>query len=99
MSPTPCPNSLAFKSHAPPNSSTGLYRTNAHRRINGRAIPYKLTEIDFIAAYVIPEDSWFILPLRDILGRTSLLFRRKRDRRRGIYDSYREAWRLLRIRP
>jgi hypothetical protein len=70
----------------------GLYRANAHRRIHGRAVPCKLTEIDFIAAYIIPEDSWFILPLRDILGVTSLLFRRKRDRRRGSYD----AWPLLR---
>jgi hypothetical protein len=76
----------------------GLFRTNAHRRVNGRAVPYKLTEIDFIAAYIIPEDSWFILPLRDILGLTSLLFRRKRDRRPGLYDAYREAWRLLRLK-
>ncbi len=40
----------------------GLYHVNAHRRIHGRAVPYKLSEIDFIAAYVIPEDSWFIFP-------------------------------------
>jgi hypothetical protein len=51
----------------------GLYRVNAHRRIHGRAVPYKLSEIDFIAAYVIPEDSWFIFPLPHILGLTSLL--------------------------
>ena len=73
-----------------------LYRVNAHRRIDGRAVPYKLTEIDFIAAYIIPEDSWFILPLRDILGTTSLLFRRKRDRRPHPYNQYREAWHYLR---
>src|SRR5712672_2920595 len=41
----------------------GLYRVNAHRRINGRAVPYTLAEIDFFAAYIIPEDSWFIFPL------------------------------------
>ena len=33
----------------------GLYRVNAHRRIHGRAVSYKLSEIDFIAAYVIPK--------------------------------------------
>ena len=32
----------------------GLYRVNAHRRINGRAVAYKLSEIDFFAAYIIP---------------------------------------------
>ena len=74
----------------------GQYHVNAHRRVNGRAVPYKLTEIDFIAAYVIPEDSWFIIPLHNILGVCSLLFRSKHDRKPGIYDGYREAWRLLR---
>ena len=74
----------------------GQYHVNAHRQVNGRAVPYKLTEIDFIAAYVIPEDSWFILPLHDIVGICSLLFRSKRDRKPGMYDAYREAWHLLR---
>jgi hypothetical protein len=73
----------------------GLYRVNAHRRINGTAVPYKLSEIDFIAAYVIPEDSWFIIPLAHILGQTSLLFRPKKSRRPCPYAPYREAWHLL----
>ena len=74
----------------------GLYHLNAHRRINGRAVPYKLSEIDFIAAYVIPEDSWFIFPLPHILGLTSLLLSPKKRRRPGLYDNYREAWHQLR---
>ncbi len=74
----------------------GLYRVNAHRRINGRAVPYTLSEVDFIAAYIIPEDAWFILPLAHILGQTSLLFRPKKSRRPCPYADYREAWHLLR---
>ncbi len=74
----------------------GLYRVNVHRRINGRAVPYTLSEIDFIAAYVIPEDSWFIIPLAHILGQTSLLLRPKKSRRPCPYANYREAWPLLR---
>lgn len=73
----------------------GLYRVNADRRINGRAVPYTLSEIDFIAAYVIPEDSWFILPLAHVLGQTSLLHRPKKSRRPCPYAHYREAWHLL----
>ncbi len=73
----------------------GFYRTNAHRRISGRAVPYKPTEIDFIAAYVIPEETWYIIPIRAVRG-TSLLFRPKRSRKRGLYEDYREAWHLLR---
>jgi len=74
----------------------GLYRVNAHRRSNGRAVPYLPGEIHFFAAYIIPEDTWYILPLHAIRGVTSLLFRRRRDRRPGLYDAYREAWHLLR---
>jgi len=73
----------------------GLYHLNAHRRINGRAVPYKLSEIDFIAAYIIPEDSWFIFPLPHILGLTSLLLSPKTRRRPSLYDNYREAWHHL----
>jgi hypothetical protein len=73
----------------------GLYRVNAHRRIHGCAVPYKLSEIDFIAAYVIPEDSWFIFPLPHILGATSLLLSPKKRRKPHPNNPYREAWHLL----
>ena len=73
----------------------GLYRINSSRRLNGRVVPYKLSEIDFVAAYIIPEDSWFILPLPHVLGQTSLLFRPKKSKIPGLYDTYREAWHYL----
>jgi PD-(D/E)XK endonuclease len=74
----------------------GLYRVNANRRINGRAVPYTLAEIDFFAAYVIPEDSWFIFPLTHILGATAVTLSPKRRRKPHINNPYREAWHLLR---
>jgi hypothetical protein len=74
----------------------GLYHLNAHRRTGGKAIPYTLKEIDFFAALVIPEDTWYIIPLSHVLGRTSFLFRPKNDRRPNPYAFYKEAWRLLR---
>jgi len=73
----------------------GLYRVNAHRRINGRAVPYTLAEIDFFAAYVIPEDSWFIFPLAHILGSTAVTLSPKRRRKPHCNDPYREAWHYL----
>jgi hypothetical protein len=73
----------------------GLYRANAHRRIYGKAVPYTLDEIDFFAAYVIPEDSWFIFPLTHILGATAVTLSPKRRRKPHINDPYREAWHLL----
>ena len=94
----PAPGSPALLWRMQVKSSTqllnGLYRINAHRRAGGRAIAYQPGEIDFIAAYIIPEDTWYIIPLKAVRG-TSLLFRRKKDRRPGLYDKYRNAWWLL----
>jgi len=74
----------------------GQYHVTVQRKVNGRTVPYTLSEIDFIAAYIIPEDSWFIIPLAHILGQTSLLFRPKKSRRPCPYADYREAWPRLR---
>jgi hypothetical protein len=73
-----------------------MYHLNAHRRTGGRAVPYLPGEIDFLAAYIIPEDTWYIIPLEAFLGSTSLLFRRRDDPKPGLYDEYKEAWHLLR---
>jgi hypothetical protein len=48
-------------------------------------------------AYIIPEDTWYVIPIEAVRG-TSLLFRRKRDRKPGLYDEYKEAWHSLRPR-
>jgi hypothetical protein len=74
-----------------------LYRAMAQRRRRGRWVTYLPTEIDFIVVHVVPEDSWFVLPIREILGTMNLLFSPK-DRRpqKGKLDHYREAWHLLR---
>ncbi len=56
--------------------------------------PYSKQQIDFIAAYVIPEDSWFIIPLAKATGSAMML--PSRDAKRpSLYEPYREAWHLL----
>jgi len=74
----------------------GFYYLKASRQVDGQAVPYNLREIDFIVAYVIPEDSWFIFPLPHILGIGSLLLSPKARPRPAHYDGYREAWHYLR---
>jgi addiction module HigA family antidote len=79
---------------------SGLYHINPTHRIAGRPIPYLPTEIDFIAAHVVPEDAWFIFPIEDILNRTCLLLRPRRRPKSGpkhlpasgLFDKYRESW-------
>jgi hypothetical protein len=75
----------------------GQYHVNSHRRTNSGVIPYRLDEVDFLVAHIIPEDTWFILPIDIIHDRTSLLFApRHHPRGLGLYGAYREAWHLLR---
>jgi hypothetical protein len=91
----PRPRLIRVQVKATTQLQYGLYRVNAHRRIYGKAVPYTLDEIDFFAAYVIPEDSWFIFPLTHILGSTSVSLSPKRRRKPHINNPYREAWHLL----
>ncbi len=72
----------------------GFYHISSLRHSCGSVIAYKPTEVDFVIAHIIPDDSWFIFPIRDTP--TCLALRPKGDRRRGIRESYREAWHLLR---
>jgi hypothetical protein len=76
--------------------SQGTYFIASQRCCNGTAIPYTAREIDYLAAYVFPEDAWFIIPVRAFVPRTSLhLFPEERGKV-GMYARYREAWELLR---
>jgi hypothetical protein len=76
--------------------SDGSYYVTAYHRTSGRKGAYLPSEIDFLVAHVIPDDSWFIFPIQAIAGRTGPSLRPKNSRRRGVYEAYREAWHLLR---
>src|SRR5258706_624336 len=56
--------------------------------------PYKKNSFDFVAAYVIPEDVWFILPEKKIRGMWSVGPYPKLETAK--YREYQEAWHLLR---
>lgn len=59
-----------------------------------------LRKIDFFAAYVIPEDAWYLLPAAVVLQTRSLclmLCPVQHPRKDSFhYEVYREAWTLLR---
>ncbi len=58
--------------------------------------PYKRGDFDFLAAYVIPEDVWYIIPARLIIGgkKTAIMLFTKTQASR--WAPYKEAWHLLR---
>ena len=74
--------------------SQGFYVCNA-RPSTSRKV-YRRGEFDFLAIYVIPEDLWYILPAKLIVGgkrSTVHLFTTSPQSR---YLPYKEAWHLLR---
>jgi hypothetical protein len=56
--------------------------------------PYKKNSFDFVAAYVIPEDVWFVLPEKVVRGMWSVGLYPKLETAK--YREYQEAWHLLR---
>lgn len=58
---------------------------------------YSTEQIDFIAAYVVPEDAWFIIPVSELRTKTLYLPTRERAAR-SKYGRFLEAWHLLGVR-
>ena len=64
-------------------------------RGGGSKTGYRCCEIDFFAGYVIPQDVWYIIPVRAVARLKSIRLCPHRPSRRRL-ELYREAWRLLR---
>ena len=55
------------------------------------------TSFDFLAAYVVFENAWYIIPEDKIQGKRALTFYPKS--KKAKYEKYREAWHLLEPDP
>ncbi len=55
---------------------------------------YARGSFDFVAAYVIPEDVWYIVPAEKLRKRGTMII--GSDSKQALYEEYREAWHLLR---
>jgi len=71
----------------------------ARRHYRGPMTQYSAEEIDFIAAYVVPHDVWYIVPISEIGSSTQIhLYPEGAKRINGAhFEKYREAWDLLRL--
>lgn len=70
------------------------FKPDAHSK------PYTLKQIDFFAAYVIPEDVWYLIPAKILVGlegkkALTLLPENPKSPERYAHECYREAWKLL----
>ena len=71
----------------------GSYSFRAH----GHSLrAYRADEIDALVAYVVPENAWYVFPVKVVrLLRSLKLFTGSR-KRRSKFEKYREAWWILR---
>jgi len=59
--------------------------------------PYSGDPFDFVAAYLIPEDLWYIIPAEKFQGQGSIALYPKL--KNSKYGRYKEAWHLQRGKP
>ncbi len=69
------------------------YVCAVHPNQKGRA--YRRGEFDFLAAYVIPEDVWYIFPARVVMKGTMNLLVLSPSVPGHRYERFKEAWHLL----
>ena len=73
--------------------------TQCHHRksykchLTSNGVPYTRDQIDLFAAYVIPADAWYLLPLRVTHHQTVVFL--SPHMKKSKYSKYREAWHLL----
>ncbi len=69
----------------------GAYRVSSGSGLRSK-IPYTAADIDLLAAYIIPEDAWYLIPISAFAPVTGLRLRPGSRRR---FEPFRDAWRLL----
>lgn len=56
---------------------------------------YSSSEIDFLVAYVVPENEWYIIPAAEIENQYSIVLFPHLLRSTGKFEKYKNAWNLL----
>ena len=78
--------------------SVSVAQRDAYRICSGSGhrskTAYTPSDLDFLAAYVIPHDAWYIIPVAAFTPVKTLRLRPHHPSRRR-FELYREAWRLL----
>jgi hypothetical protein len=68
--------------------------TRCEARAAGSGELYTLDDLDFLAAYVIEKDLWYVVPAETFVPRATVHFNYG-PRSQGMFEIYREAWCLL----
>ena len=77
--------------------NTGISRKSEITEKRER-VGYTSADVDFIVAYVEPQNAWYVIPV-DALGQRTFINLYPLGKTRtigGQFEKYREAWHLLR---
>lgn len=75
------------------SSRADRYRVAATHGKNSKNV-YTEKQIDYLAAYVIPLDVWYIIPVSELISGSLSLFPH-RETSKGYYEKFKEAWDLF----
>jgi hypothetical protein len=73
------------------------YETRATYDINGKHIPYTRADTDFLAAHVVPLDTWYIIPVEVCTPAPMLRMYPHRQAKKMRLEKYKNAWFLLKL--
>ncbi len=75
-------------------NARGRYSVDADHCANGESRPLTKKDIDLLAAYIVPEDTWYFIPVEAFSPRKALHFFTRRETRKGsnLWRKYRENW-------
>ena len=77
------------------HSGWGGYLVHVERVRHGHKVAYTADEIDFLVVYVVPEDTWFVIPVRAFTPRRIIHVYPLGAPDGGRFEKYREAWWLM----
>jgi PD-(D/E)XK endonuclease len=79
-----------------PNNPNSFAVNVVQHKHGGRAA-YTSDDIDFLVAYVLPHDTFYVIPV-DVLNQRKMIVVYPIGKKRsdgGLFENYREAWHLL----
>jgi hypothetical protein len=76
-------------------SGYGYRMVTRHSRGLRKDSPYTAKEIDFLVAYIVPLDIWYVVPVKLVTPVAGMCFYPSGCRMGGRFEPYREAWHLM----
>jgi hypothetical protein len=74
----------------------GCYRIwCAHTLTRRSRAAYSIRQIDFLVAYIIPENAWYVFPVTVLGVRTCIKLFTQHRKTRSRFEEFREAWHLM----